>query len=106
MAQGKSKSSKTGSQYSYNKHKKDVRHGKIKKSSAPNHHLSKPKPENIPSKNKNSTNDPAILSKIYNNQIHQKISKKIKTHQKKIYKSIEQTIIDRAKKNKEVLEIL
>ena len=51
-------------------------------------------------------NDPAILSKIYDNQINSKIAKKIKNHQKKIYKSIEQTIIDRAKKNKEVLEIL
>ena len=106
MAQGKSKTSKTSSQHSYHKLKKDARHGKIKKSSGGEHHLSQPKPENIPKKNKDSTNDPAILSKIYNNQIHQKISKKIKSHQKKIYKSIEQTIIDRAKKNKEVLEIL
>ena len=104
MSQGKSKSFKTGSQHSYHKLKKDARHGKINKSSA--HHFSQPKPQNIPSKNKDSTNDPAILSKIYNNQIHQKITKKIKTHQKKIYKSIEDTIIDRAKKNKEVLEIL
>ena len=104
MSQGKSKSSKTGSQHSYHKLKKDARHDKIDKSSS--HHFSQPKPQNIPSKNKDSTNDPAILSKIYNNQIHQKITKKIKTHQKKIYKSIEDTIIDRAKKNKEVLEIL
>ena len=104
MSQGKSKSSKTGSQHSYHKLKKDARRGKINKSST--HHFSQPKPQNIPSKNKDSTNDPAILSKIYNNQIHQKITKKIKTHQKKIYKSIEDTIIDRAKKNKEVLEIL
>ena len=106
MAQGKSKSSKTSSQYSYHKRKKDARHGKINKSSAATHHLSQPKPENIPSKKKDSTNDPAILSKIYNNEIHQKITKKIKTHQKKIYNSIEQTIIERAKKNKEVLDIL
>lgn len=106
MAQGKSKSSKASSQHSYHKLKKDARHGKLKKSSATGHHLSQPKPESIPTKNKDSTNDPAILSRIYNNQIHQKITKKIKTHQKKIYKSIEQTIIDRAKRNKEVLDIL
>ena len=104
MAQGKSKASKTGSQHSYNKLKKDARHGKLKKSYG--HHFSKPKPENIPTKNKDSANDPGILSKIYNTQIHQDITRKIKTHQKKIYKSIEQTIIDRAKKNKEVLDIL
>jgi hypothetical protein len=106
MAQGKSKSSKASSQHSYHKIKKDARHGKIKKALTTEHHFSQPKPENIPKKNKDSTNDPAILSKIYNKQINQKITKKIKTHQKKIYKSIEQTIIDRAKKNKEVLEIL
>ena len=106
MAQGKSKSSKTGSQHSYHKLKKDARHGKIKKSMATEHHFSQAKPQNIPKKNKDSTNDPGILSKIYNNQINQKINKQIKSHQKKIYKSIEQTIIDRAKKNKEVLEIL
>ena len=105
MAQGKSKSSKASSQHSYHKLKKAARHGKLKQSST-GHHFSQPKPENIPTKNKDSTNDPAILSKIYNNQIQQKITKKIKTHQKKIYKSIEQTIIDRAKKNKEVLDIL
>ena len=52
MAQGKSKSSKTSSQYSYHKRKKDARHGKINKSSAATHHLSQPKPENIPSKKK------------------------------------------------------
>jgi hypothetical protein len=106
MAQGKSKSSKTGSQHSYHKLKKAARHGKLKSSSSAGHHYSQPKPENMPSKNKDSTNDPAILSRIYNNQINQKINKKIKTHQKKIYKSIEQTIIERAKKNKEVLDIL
>ena len=83
-----------------------LRHGKIKKSLAKEHHFSQAKPQNIPMKNKDSTNDPGILSKIYNNQINQKINKQIKSHQKKIYKSIEQTIIDRAKKNKEVLEIL
>ncbi len=106
MAQGKSKSSKTGSQHSYHKLKKDARHGKIKKSMATEHHFSQAKPQNIPKKNKDSTNDPGILSKIYNNNINQKINKQIKSHQKRIYKSIEQTIIDRAKKNKEVLEIL
>jgi len=105
MAQGKSKSSKSGSQHTYHKLKKAARHGKLKNSSS-GHHYSQPKPENMPSKNKDSTNDPAILSRIYNNQINQKINKKIKTHQKKIYKSIEQTIIERAKKNKEVLDIL
>ena len=57
MAQGKSKSSKTGSQYSYKKRKKDARHGKINKSSTTNHHLSQPKPENIPSKKKEEIND-------------------------------------------------
>ena len=98
MSQGKSKAKKTGSQHSYHKLKKDARHGKLTKSVG--HHFSQPKPENIPTKNKDNTNDPAILSKIYNNQIQQKITKKIKTHQKKIYKSIEQTIIDRAKKIK------
>ena len=106
MSQGKSKSSKTGSQHSYHKLKKDARHGKIKKSLAKEHHFSQAKPQNIPMKNKDSTNDPGILSKIYNNNINQKINKQIKSHQKRIYKSIEQTIIDRAKKNKEVLEIL
>ena len=103
MSQGKSKSSKNGSQHSYHKLKKAARHGKIKNIG---HHYSQPKPENIPNKNKESNNDPALLSRIYNNQIHQKISKKIKSHQKKIYKSIEQTIIEKAKKNKEVLDIL
>ena len=104
MSQGKAKSSKgSKSQHVSHKLKKLARHGKLEKQ---NHHLSQNKPEKIPNKNKESTNDPAILSKIYDNQINQKISKKIKTNQKKIYKSIEQTIIDRAKKNKEVFEIL
>jgi hypothetical protein len=103
MSQGKNKASKGTSQHSSHKLKKLARHGQLNKQA---HHLSKPKPENIPKKNKESTNDPAILSKIYNNQINQKINKGIKNHQKKIYKSIEQTIIERAKKNKEVLEIL
>jgi len=104
MSQGKSKASKgTTSQHSYHKKKKLARHGKL---GQPKHHLSQAKPEKIPTKNKESTNDPAILSKIYDNQINSKISKQIKNHQKRIYKSIEQTIIDRAKKNKEVLEIL
>ena len=101
MSQGKSKNSKASSQYASHKLKKQIRHGKINQ-----HHLSQSKPEKIPNKNKESTNDPAILSKIYDNQINQKINKKIKNHQKKIYKSIEETIINRAKKNKEVLEIL
>ena len=104
MSQGKSKSSKgSSSQHSFHKLKKLARHGKL---AQPKHHLSQSKPEKMPNKNKESTNDPAILSKIYDNQINSKIAKKIKNHQKKIYKSIEQTIIDRAKKNKEVLEIL
>jgi len=104
MSQGKSKVSKTTkSQHISHKLKKLSRHGKIEKL---NHHLSQNKPEKIPNKNKESTNDPALLSKIYDNQINQKIAKKIKSHQKKIYKSIEQTIIDKAKKNKEVFEIL
>ena len=106
MSQGKSKSSKTSSQHSYNKLKKDARHGKIQKAQSTSHHFSKAKPENIPSKNKDSTNDPNLLSKIYNNTINQKVSKQIKAHQKKIYNSIEQTIIERAKKNKEVFDIL
>ena len=105
MSQGKSKVSKTTkSQHTSHKLKKLSRHGKLDKQT--HHHLSQKKPEKIPNKNKESTNDPAILSKIYDNQINQKIAKKIKGHQKRIYKSIEQTIIDRAKKNKEVFEIL
>lgn len=104
MSQGKSKVSKqTSSQHTSHKLKKMARHGKIGKQV---HHLSKPKPEKIPEKNKDTTNDPALLSKIYDNNINQKIAKQIKTHQKRIYKSIEQTIIDRAKKNKEVFDIL
>ena len=83
MSQGKTKkSSNSGSQHSYHKLKKQIRHGQIK---CPSHHLSKAKPENVPSKNKDSTNDPGLLSKIYNHQINQDITKKIKTHQKKIY---------------------
>lgn len=104
MSQGKSKSSKIlSSQHTSHKLKKMERHRKLMKQ---NHHFSQVKPEKIPMKNKESTNDPTILSKIYDNQINQKINKKIKSHQKKIYKSIEQTIIERAKKNKEVLEIV
>lgn len=104
MSQGKAKSSKmSSSQHTSHKLKKMARHGKLIKQ---NHHFSQVKPEKIPIKNKESTNDPSVLSKIYDNQINQKINKKIKCHQKKIYKSIEQTIIERAKKNKEVLEIL
>ena len=104
MSQGKNKKSKTtSSQHSSHKLKKLARHGNFNKQM---HHLSKPKPENIPNIKKESTNDPYLLSKIYNNQINQKINKSIKKHQKKIYKSIEQTIIERAKKNQEVLEIL
>lgn len=104
MSQGKSKVSKqTKSHHTAHKLKKIERRGKLPKQG---HHLTQLKPEKMPSKNKESTNDPAILSKIYDNQINQKMMKKIKTHQKRIYKSIEQTIIDRAKKNKEVFEIL
>ena len=104
MSQGKSKTSKISkSQHISHKLKKMKRHGNIDKK---NHHLSQIKPEKIPNKNKESTNDPALLSKIYDNQINQKIAKKIKGQQKRIYKSIEQTIIDRAKKNKEVFDIL
>ena len=104
MSQGKSKNSKMSkSQHISHKLKKMERHGNVAKKG---HHLSQNKPEKIPNKNKETTNDPALLSKIYDNQINQKIAKKIKGHQKKIYKSIEQTIIDRAKKNKEVFEIL
>ena len=53
----------------------------------------------MPSKNKDSTNE-AILSRICNNLINQKINKKIKIHQKKIYKSTEQTIIEKEKRTK------
>ena len=35
-----------------------------------------------------------------------KVQKKIKSHQKKIYKSIEETIIEKAKKHQDNLEIL
>ena len=41
-----------------------------------------------------------------NNEIEKQIKKKISQHQKKIYKSIEQTIIEKAKKHRENFEII
>ena len=41
-----------------------------------------------------------------NNEIEKQIKKKINQHQKKIYKSIEQTIIEKAKKHRENFEII
>ena len=39
-------------------------------------------------------------------QFMKRIQKKINSHQKKIYKSIEETIIQKAKKHKDTLDIL
>ena len=40
------------------------------------------------------------------NEIEKAVRKKINQHQKKIYKSIEQTIIEKAKKHRENFEII
>ena len=41
-----------------------------------------------------------------NNEIEKQIKKKINQHQKKIYKSIEQTIIEKAKNHREKFDLI
>ena len=99
MVQGKVKKSNKSHTQNYYAKKRKARHERN------NHHLSKPKPQLLPQK-QGETNDLNTLSKIRNIQFMKKIQKKINTHQKKIYKSIEETIIQKAKKHKDTLDIL
>ena len=80
--------------------------GKIKKT---NNNFTKkkrtrPQTKSKVKKNTMTTKDSTGIRE--NNEIEKQIRKKINQHQKKIYKSIEQTIIDRAKKHRETFEII
>lgn len=83
MAQGKSKLSNNG----FMKKKR-------------NRHESKPKKKN----NTMNTKDHTGIRE--NNEIEKQIKKKINQHQKKIYKSIEQTIIEKAKNHREKFDLI
>jgi hypothetical protein len=99
MVQGKVKKISKNNNQNYYAKKRKIRHERK------NHHFSKPKPQVLPQK-QGEINDPNTLSKIKNIQFMKKVQKKIKSHQKKIYKSIEETIIEKAKKHQDNLEIL
>lgn len=49
---------------------------------------------------------PAMTKEKLGDEAYKTINRKVKEHQKKIYKSIEQTIIDNAKKNRERFDII
>jgi len=94
MVQGKIKKIKKTKTQNYYAKKRKERHEK--------HHLSHPKIQKIPE----NSNDPNIKSRIKNISIQNNIKKQINNHQKKIYKSIEEKIIEKAKKNNETLDLL
>lgn len=76
--------------------------GAIKKSNAPN---MRKKREPAPKKKNQKIYADNDVAKE-KDEVSRKIVKKLKEHTKKIYKSIEQTIIDKAKQYRENFEIL
>ncbi len=65
--------------------------------------ISKRKDKKVAPKVKNTKE---VIGRNENDEISKTIHKKVKEHQKKIYKSIEQTIIDNAKRNRERFELI